>query len=94
MIIKQLFEGVSAGELQGLIFNKDHPEYLNYGGLGFSVARDITQGFNWWESDNDNLDTIKCFIDRYSDFNIPEVNKTVLKILSKPFCQLLSFLLF
>uniref|UniRef100_T1IPL6 Peptidase M13 N-terminal domain-containing protein n=1 Tax=Strigamia maritima TaxID=126957 RepID=T1IPL6_STRMM len=77
-----------AGILQGVFFASDRPRYLNYGGIGFVIGHEITHGFddqgrqfdkdgnlkNWWDKATDIMfdKRVKCIIDQYSNYTVPE----------------------
>ena len=74
-----------AGILQGVMFNKDRPNYMNYAGIGFVAGHEMTHGFddtgkqvnkegyleNWWSIDTEKLYEKKtqCIIDQYSAYH-------------------------
>jgi len=77
-----------AGILQGIFFDKDRPNYLNYGAIGYIIGHEITHGFddrgrqfdkdgnnrNWWEKETDLKfqEKAQCIIDQYSNFHVLE----------------------
>ncbi|CAG2114187.1 unnamed protein product, partial [Medioppia subpectinata] len=82
-----------AGILQGVFFNKDRPNYLNYGSIAYVSGHEIIHGFddggrqydssgnlrNWWDSQTDALykEKTNCFIQQYSNFSVKEVAQTL-----------------
>jgi neprilysin len=76
-----------AGILQGLFFNADRPQYMNYGGIGFVIGHEITHGFddhgsqynengnlqNWWAKATEKtfIEKANCFIDQYGSYIEP-----------------------
>lgn len=82
-----------AGILQGIFFNKDRPQYMNYGGIGWVIGHEITHGFDdqgrqydkdgnlrdWWNSETKNrfLKKTKCIIWQYGNYTAESVNKTL-----------------
>ena len=79
-----------AGILQGIFYNKDRPNYLNFGGIGFIIGHEITHGFDdqgrqyddvgnladWWELKTKEkfIKKTKCIIEQYGNYTAPEVN--------------------
>lgn len=77
-----------AGILQKMFFNKDRPNYMNFGAIGYVIGHEITHGFddrgrqfdkdgnniNWWDPTTDDLFRKKaqCIIDQYSNFTVGE----------------------
>lgn len=77
-----------AGILQGIFFDKNRPNYLNYGAIGYIIGHEITHGFddrgrqfdrdgnnrNWWEPETDLKfqQKAQCIIDQYNNFSVPE----------------------
>ncbi|XP_035210634.1 neprilysin-2-like [Stegodyphus dumicola] len=82
-----------AGILQGVFFNKDRPNYLNFGAIGFVIGHEITHGFddrgrqfdkdgnnvNWWEPETDTTfrERAQCIIDQYGNYSVDEVGLQV-----------------
>ncbi|KAF5287392.1 hypothetical protein FQA39_LY15930 [Lamprigera yunnana] len=79
-----------AAILQGIFFDANRLNALNYGGIGQIIAHEFTHGFDdegkqfdkegnildWWaEGTNEAfLEKAKCFIEQYSNITVPEVN--------------------
>ncbi|XP_035210660.1 neprilysin-2-like [Stegodyphus dumicola] len=73
-----------AGILQHPLFNKERPNYLNFGAIGFVIGHEITHGFddtgrqfdkdgnnvNWWDQSTDKLFRKKaqCIIEQYGNY--------------------------
>lgn len=82
-----------AGILQGEFFDKDRPNYLNFGAIGFIIGHEITHGFddrgrqfdkdgnnrNWWNAQTDERfkERAQCIIDQYGNYTVPEVGLKV-----------------
>lgn len=82
-----------AGILQGLFFNKDRPNYMNYGAIGSVIGHEITHGFDdtgrlfdkegnlkeWWQMATRKafLEKASCLINQYANFTVEEVNLKV-----------------
>ncbi|XP_035215271.1 neprilysin-2-like, partial [Stegodyphus dumicola] len=73
---------ITAAFFQNPLFNKDQPNYLNFGALGFIYGHEIIHGFNG-ESSGEMLDNFwsnetnyqfkiktKCFLDQYAKYTI------------------------
>ncbi|KAK4887649.1 hypothetical protein RN001_003920 [Aquatica leii] len=81
---------IGLGIIQENYFNDLHPNYLNYGGIGFEIAREISRVFfdvaqqfdehgDFVKSKRDNEYTNKktCLIEQYNRYEIEELdNKT------------------
>uniref|UniRef100_A0A224X7X4 Putative m13 family peptidase n=1 Tax=Panstrongylus lignarius TaxID=156445 RepID=A0A224X7X4_9HEMI len=79
-----------AGILQGVFFNSDRPNYMNYGGIGFVIGHEITHGFDdqgrqfdkdgnlkeWWaaETKDKYLKKAECIIYQYGNYTDEQVN--------------------
>ncbi|CAF1615486.1 unnamed protein product [Rotaria sp. Silwood1] len=75
-----------AAILQMPYFNKDAPNYLNYGGIGMVIGHEITHGFDddgrqydkngnrvpWWSNSiiNQFNERKQCIIDQYSNYTL------------------------
>ncbi|KAL0077838.1 hypothetical protein J3Q64DRAFT_1747688 [Phycomyces blakesleeanus] len=75
-----------AGILQNPFFRNEHPEYLNYGGIGAVVGHELSHGFDnmgrhydpdgrlveWWTNQTSASfdEKTKCFVDQYSNFTV------------------------
>ncbi|XP_035210704.1 neprilysin-2-like isoform X2 [Stegodyphus dumicola] len=73
-----------AGILQHPFFNKEQPNYLNFGAMGCIIGHEITHGFddtgrqfdkdgnnvNWWEQKTDELFEKKaqCIVEQYGNY--------------------------
>ncbi|KAL7291511.1 hypothetical protein TKK_0014771 [Trichogramma kaykai] len=73
-----------AGILQGQFFNKDRPQYMNYGSIGFVIGHEITHGFDdqgsqydkngnldqWWapQTKEKFLKKAECIIHQYDNY--------------------------
>ncbi|KAF5283678.1 hypothetical protein FQA39_LY17253 [Lamprigera yunnana] len=73
-----------AGILQGMFYNKDRPNYMNYGVIGFIIGHEITHGFDnkgrlfnkngklqeWWSQKTKEafLQKAQCIIDQYDGY--------------------------
>ncbi|KAK4879931.1 hypothetical protein RN001_008077 [Aquatica leii] len=82
-----------AAILQGVFFDIDRPQAMNYGGIGQIIGHELTHGFDdegkqfdkngnvrdWWEGETDKAyaEKAKCFIDQYGTIKVPEVNATL-----------------
>ena len=78
-----------AGILQGIFFNKDRPNYMNYGSIGWVIGHEITHGFddqgrqynyegnldNWWELETfiKFLNKTNCIIQQYGNYTVKEL---------------------
>ncbi|XP_025829399.1 neprilysin-2 [Agrilus planipennis] len=80
-----------AGILQGQLFGKDRPRYLNFGAIGSIIGHEITHGFddtgrqfnkdgnlaNWWAQDTQKsfLEKARCIINQYGNYTVKEINE-------------------
>jgi predicted metalloendopeptidase len=78
-----------AGILQGEFYSSDHPQYMNYGAIGFIIGHEITHGFDnqgriydgqgnivdWWAEDTKKqfLEKAMCIIRQYGNYTDHEV---------------------
>ncbi|XP_054155668.1 neprilysin-2-like [Oppia nitens] len=82
-----------AGILQGVFYNKDRPNYMNYGSIGYVSGHEIIHGFddggrqydssgnlrNWWDTHTDTVykEKANCIIGQYGNYTVSEVNQKV-----------------
>jgi len=82
-----------AGILDGVFFNPDRPQYMNYGAIGFVVGHEITHGFDdtgsqkdgngnlvdWWEPESKKryLEKAQCIIDQYGNYTVQVDGETL-----------------
>ncbi|KAG5675325.1 hypothetical protein PVAND_005236 [Polypedilum vanderplanki] len=73
-----------ASILQFPFFDKFRPDVLNFGGIGSIIGHEITHSFddfsskfNTWSEASRNIynERIKCLIDQYSSYHVPEIEK-------------------
>ncbi|KRT85834.1 Peptidase [Oryctes borbonicus] len=80
-----------AGILQGVYFNHDRPNYMNYGGIGFIIGHEITHGFDddgrkydtegnladWWVKKTETafVKKTECFVSQYGNYTVPEIGQ-------------------
>ncbi|KAF2899680.1 hypothetical protein ILUMI_06498, partial [Ignelater luminosus] len=81
-----------AGILQGIFFNKDRPNYMNFGAIGSVIGHEITHGFdelgkqydpngnvvNWWAAETETKfkNKTRCMVYQYGNYTVSQVNKT------------------
>ncbi|GJQ69916.1 Nep2 [Trypoxylus dichotomus] len=89
-----------AGILQGIFFHENRPNYINYGGIGYTAGHEITHGFdnegrhydangnmvNWWDEETTKSFNAKtkCIIDQYNNYTVPEVGLQVSGVSTLP----------
>ncbi|XP_072047751.1 endothelin-converting enzyme 2-like [Amphiura filiformis] len=82
-----------AAILQPPFYHPESPWYLNYGGIGIVIGHELTHGFDnngrkfnkdgnetvWWSDESiDNFEKrAQCIIDQYSQYVVPENNRTI-----------------
>ncbi|XP_072047749.1 membrane metallo-endopeptidase-like 1 isoform X2 [Amphiura filiformis] len=82
-----------AAILQSPFYHPESPWYLNYGGIGTVIGHELTHGFDnngrkfnkdgnetvWWSDESiDNFEKrAQCIIDQYSQYVVPENNRTI-----------------
>ncbi|XP_043468691.1 neprilysin-2-like [Leptopilina heterotoma] len=82
---------LSPAIFQGIFFNENRPQYMNYGSLGYVIGHELTHAFdilgrkydkvgnlvNWWEpeSEKEFLSKIECLIHQYGNYT--DVNRNV-----------------
>ncbi|XP_026282422.2 neprilysin-2 [Frankliniella occidentalis] len=90
---------IPAGILQGAFFQKDRPQYMNYGAIGFAIGHEVSHGFdetgglfnmnglmeNWWEEETRKRfdEKVRCIVDLYSTLKSEELNVTVNGVLTQ-----------
>lgn len=90
------FAEFPAGILQGLFFDKNHPNYLNYGAIGFVMGHEVTHGFddqgsqfdkngnllNWWEQETSETYSQKtrCIVDQYGNQTVKNIDLNVITL--------------
>lgn len=84
---------IPGGILRDEVYSSDHPQYMNYGGIGYIVGHEITHGFDnngaaydkdgylldWWtEKSKKNFEEkYKCLIEQYGNYTIEEIGMKV-----------------
>jgi len=79
--------------LDGVFFNADRPQYMNYGAIGHVVGHEITHGFDdrgsqydgdgnlvdWWEPESKRryLEKAQCLIDQYGNYTVEVDGETL-----------------
>ncbi|KAK4879928.1 hypothetical protein RN001_008074 [Aquatica leii] len=79
-----------AGILQGVFFESNRPNYLNFGSMGFAIGHEITHGFDdmgrqydedgflkdWWKDKTAKafLSHAQCIINQYSNYTYPDLH--------------------
>lgn len=90
---------IPAGILQSHFFQKDRPQYMNYGAIGFVIGHEASHGFdqmgslfnedglmaNWWDAQTRDLfhEKVGCIVDQYSSIADEETNVTVNGVLTQ-----------
>jgi len=81
---------IPAGLLQGVFFNSQRPQYMNFGAVGVIIGHEITHGFDdigrnqdfegklvdWWEASTaaNYNSRAQCIIDQYGNFTAREID--------------------
>ncbi|KAH8347562.1 hypothetical protein KR059_012817 [Drosophila kikkawai] len=84
---------VMAGILNPPAYHRSWPNSLKFGTLGYLVGHELTHGFDtigstfdghgeyrkWWSKKSDAVfaERAKCYVDHYSNYLIPEINRKV-----------------
>ncbi|XP_016950324.1 neprilysin-4 [Drosophila biarmipes] len=84
---------VMAGILHPPAYHRSWPDSLKFGTLGYLVGHELTHGFdtvgssfdsngqmrNWWSTKSEAVfqERAKCYVDHYSNYLIPEINRRV-----------------
>lgn len=73
-----------AATLTSSLFNAEYPKYVNYAGIGFTVARemadDLHDGLVDWsdaKTKNEYLKKTECMVEQYSNYTLNEVDLNV-----------------
>ncbi|XP_043285772.1 neprilysin-2-like [Venturia canescens] len=85
--LKNSFQ-LSAGILQGVFFNNERPNYMNYGAIGFVIGHEMMHSFNdgvkQFDKDGNLIDwapeteklwnsSVKCLAEQYGNYVVPEL---------------------
>ncbi|XP_043472649.1 neprilysin-2-like [Leptopilina heterotoma] len=78
---------------QGVFFDKERPQYMNYGSIGSTIGHEITHSFdsrgrkydktgnffNWWtaEANESFLSKVQCIIDQHNNYRVEEVGLNI-----------------
>lgn len=89
---------IAAGVLQPPTYHPAWPTSLKYGTLGYILGHEFTHGFDeqgssydyagdnvfWWSNESVKLfeERAQCFIDSYSDYYVPEINRHINGVLT------------
>ncbi|XP_017041848.2 membrane metallo-endopeptidase-like 1 [Drosophila ficusphila] len=84
---------VMAGILHPPAYHRSWPDSLKFGTLGYLIGHEVTHGFdtvgathdsdgqsrNWWSKKSEAVfkERSKCFVDHYSTYLIPEINRKI-----------------
>jgi len=84
---------VMAGILHPPAYHRSWPDSLKFGTLGYLVGHELTHGFdtvgstfdsngemrNWWSTKSEGVfqERAKCYVDHFSNYLIPEINRKV-----------------
>nr|XP_034338182.1 neprilysin-1-like [Crassostrea gigas] len=82
---------IPAGIIQPPFFKKGYPQYLNYGGIGYSIGREITHGFDktgreydgsgilrkWWSNGAtfNFIEKTECMSNQYNSYAVEEAGQ-------------------
>ena len=62
------FAVLSEDVYQGIHLSFEQPNYMNYGGIGSAIGREIIQGIQYWRplKSSGNL---QCIVDQYNNYS-------------------------
>ncbi|KAF5280977.1 hypothetical protein FQR65_LT14901 [Abscondita terminalis] len=82
-----------AGILQGMMFDVERPQAMNYGSIGFIIGHELTHGFddmgkqintegelqNWWteKTSDEYMRKAECIVNQYSNYTYKKLNLTL-----------------
>ncbi|CAL8122372.1 unnamed protein product [Orchesella dallaii] len=82
-----------AGILQGHFFNKERPQFMNYGSIGWVIGHEISHGFDdqgshfdhngevrdWWNPKTKQLfhEKARCIVNQYGSFSYTDLVRNV-----------------
>ncbi|XP_064650696.1 neprilysin-1-like [Lineus longissimus] len=88
-----------AAVLQEPFYNKNNPNYMNYGGIGMVIGHEITHGFDdlgrqfdgdgklhhWWDQETIRhfKNKTQCMVEQYGNYRLDSVNMNVNGLLTQ-----------